>query len=261
MKSKKIFVKLLSVLGLLSFFGIWELVTDVLRLLPPTSLPSPMSVLATFLDKWTVSAPDGTTLGVHILSSLQVAFTGYLLGVAIGVPLGILMGWYKKFDNLASPIFNFMRTIPPLAWIPLMIIVLGIGLKAKAGIVFISAFIPCVINSYSGIKNVSSVHIWVAQTFGATRGEILRGVAIPSALPLIFTGMKISLNSAWTTLVAAEMLGAVSGLGFMMQMGRMYIRPDLIVVGMLCIGLIGLLMSTALDLAEAAFIKGEERKA
>lgn len=261
MKYKRIALKGMSVLGLLSFFLVWQAITAWLHLLPPTSLPSPLTVLGTFVEKWTVSAPDGATLGVHILSSLQVAFSGYLLGVAVGVPLGIFMGWYQRFDRLASPIFNFMRTIPPLAWIPLMIILLGIGLKAKAGIVFISAFIPCVINAYSGIKNVSSVHIWVAQTFGATRGEILRSVAIPSALPLIFTGMKISLNSAWTTLVAAEMLGAVSGLGFMMQMGRMYIRPDLIVVGMLCIGLIGLMMSTALDLVEAALIKGEERAA
>ncbi len=257
MKHNKILLKGLSVLGILSFLFLWELSTDITGWFAPTSLPSPITVFNTFLSKWTTAAPDGSTLGVHIISSLKVAFSGYFLGIIIGIPLGIAMAWYKTFDNLFMPIFNFMRTIPPLAWIPLMIIILGIGLVAKAGIVFISAFIPSVINSYSGIKHTSNVHIWVAQTFGASREEILFNVAIPSSLPMIFTGMKVSLNSAWTTLVAAEMLGAVSGLGFMIQMGRMYIRPDLIVVGMLCIGVIGLILSVILDLIELRFVKGE----
>lgn len=257
MKHKKALLICLSILGMFSFLFLWELSTGIMGWFAPTSLPSPITVWQTFLEKWTVSIPEGSTLGIHILSSLQVAFSGYLLGIIIGIPLGILMAWYKYCDRLIMPVFNFMRTIPPLAWIPLMIILLGIGLVAKAGIVFISAFIPSVINSYSGIKNTSNVYIWAAQTFGASRRKILFHVAIPAALPMIFTGMKVSLNSAWTTLVAAEMLGAVSGLGFMIQMGRMYIRPDLIVVGMLCIGIIGLLLSALLDLLEKRFLKGE----
>lgn len=255
--SKRTKLKLISLFSIVLFFTIWVLVTDVFHLIKPTSLPSPIVVIKTFYNKWFDKAPDGSTLGVHILTSLQIAFYGFLAGAIIGVPLGICMAWFKTFDMAVKPLFDFVRTIPPIAWIPMMILWLGIGVRAKAGIVFLSAFIPCVLNSYSGIKQTSNVHIWVALTFGASRWTVLRKVAIPSALPMIFTGLKLSLNSAWTTLVAAELLGATSGLGYMMQMARLLIRPDIIVVGMLTIGLIGLVMSTCLDLLEDKFVKGD----
>ena len=174
----------------------------------------------------------------------------------IGVPLGIITGWYEKADLVIKPIFDLLRTIPPIGWIPLMIIWFGIGIQAKAGIVFLASFIPCVINTYSGIKQTRSVHIWVVQTFGATRLQTLFYVAIPTAMPMIFTGLKLSLNTAWAALVAAELLGAVSGLGYMIQMARMTVRPDIIIVGMLTIGAIGMILSNLLDYAEDHLVKG-----
>jgi len=149
-----------------------------------------------------------------------------------------------------------VRTIPSIAWIPIMIILLGIGILAKASIVFLSAFIPCVINSYTGIKATKTVHIWVAQTFGGSRLQTLFKVAIPTALPYIFTGMKVSLNAAWTSLLAAEMLGSSRGLGFMIQMGRLLVRADIVVVGMIAIGIFGFLLSSVLDFAESKLVKG-----
>ncbi len=254
--NKKVRLKILSILSILTFLAVWQLCTQVLRLVPPTSLPSPGKVLETFGAKLTETAPDGATLGSHIIVSLQVSLLGFLLGCIIGIPLGILMAWYKKFDLFAKPVFDFVRTIPSIAWIPIMIIILGIGIFAKAAIVFLSAFIPCVINSYTGIKATKNVHIWVAQTFGASWSAILGKVAIPTALPYIFTGMKVSLNASWTSLLAAEMLGSSKGLGFMIQMGRLLIRADVVVVGMITIGLIGFILSTGLDLLEGRFVKG-----
>ena len=254
--NKKLRLKLISILSVLIFLSVWELCTGVLKIIPPTSLPSPIKVCSTLIEKFSVSAPDGSTLGVHIIASLQVSLLGFFLGCVIGIPLGILMAWYRKFDLLAKPVFDFLRTIPPIAWIPIMIIFLGIGVLAEASIVFLSAFIPCVINSYSGIKATNMVHIWTAQTFGASRFRILLKVAIPTALPFIFTGMKVSLNAAWTSLLAAEMLGSSKGLGFMIQMGRLLIRSDIVVVGMIIIGIIGFILSTLIDLLEARFVKG-----
>lgn len=254
--SKKVRLRVLSVLSVLAFLLIWQLCTQVFQLVPPTSLPSPGSVFTTFIAKLTETAPDGATLGNHVIASLQVSLLGFLLGCLIGIPLGIFMAWYKNFDLFVKPVFDFVRTIPSIAWIPIMIIMLGIGILAKASIVFLSAFIPCVINSYTGIKATKSVHIWVAQTFGASRFKTLWKVAIPTALPYIFTGMKVSLNASWTSLLAAEMLGSSKGLGFMIQMGRLLIRADVVVVGMITIGIIGFILSAVLDLMEAKLVKG-----
>lgn len=254
-KSKKIYTAI-SVLSVVGFVLIWHLCTAVLGLVPATSLPAPLTVLNSLIGKFTDTAPDGAILTQHIFASLQVAVMGFLLGAVIGIPLGILMGWYKKVDLLVKPVFDFIRTIPSIAWIPIMIILLGIGVIAKASIVFLSAFIPCIINAYTGIKATKNVHVWVAQTFGATPRVTLFKVAIPTALPYIFTGMKVSLNAAWTSLLAAEMLGSTEGLGFMIMMGRMLLRADIIVVGMVTIGIIGFLLSAVLDLLEAKFVRG-----
>jgi len=255
-KNKSLRLKLVSIGALLLFFLIWELVTDVLHLVPSTMLPSPLKALNTMIGKWTIKKPDGSTLPQHILASLQVSLLGFCFGIIFGVPLGVIMAWWKGADLALKPVFDFVRTIPPIAWIPIMIILSGIGIVAKASIVFLSAFIPCVVNSYTGIKTTKNVHIWVAQTFGASKSRILFKVALPTALPYIFTGLKVSLNSSWGSLVAAEMLGSASGLGYMIQMGRLLCRADLIIVGMIVIGIMGTILSHAIDLLEKTLVKG-----
>lgn len=244
-------------MSVVCFFLVWHLITDVLGLVPSTMLPSPIKTWETIITKMTVTTPDGSTLPQHIIASLKVSLLGFFFGAAIGIPLGVVMAWWERADLALKPVFDFIRTIPPIAWIPITIIFLGIGFVAKAAIVFLSAFIPCVINSYTGIKATKNVHIWVAQTFGASRLTILRKVALPTATPYIFTGLKVSLNSAWTALVAAEMLGSADGLGYMIQMGRLLCRSELIVVGMVVIGIIGTILSFILDSVEKAVVKGE----
>ena len=249
-------MKVISVCALFGFFLIWYLVTEVWKLAPETLLPSPLKALETGIGEWSIKKQDGSTLPQHIFASLRVSLLGFCFGAVIGVPLGILMAWWEKADMCLKPVFDFVRTIPPIAWIPIMIILLGIGVVAKASIVFLSAFIPCVVNSYTGIKSTKKVHIWVGQTFGASKTRLLFKVAIPSALPYIFTGLKVSLNSSWGSLVAAEMLGSDSGLGYMIQLGRLLCRADLIIVGMVVIGIMGTILSAILDFMEMKLVKG-----
>ena len=158
-------------------------------------------------------------------------------------------------DRFVTPLFEIIRPIPPISWIPLTILWLGIGLKAQAFIIFFSAFIPCVINSYTGIKQTSPVLINVAKTFGASNFTIFIKVGIPSSLPITFAGIRVALGNSWSTLVAAEMLASSAGLGYMILMGRAFARPDIIVLGMLVIGIIGAIMTALLELAEKKIVK------
>ena len=255
-RKQKIKFGIVSVISLCLFFGIWYLYTAVFHMKPDYILPSPVQVVQAFISKFAQSAPDGATLPGHILASLKVALSGYFLGAIVGVPLGIAMAWFRKVDLFVTPLFDLIRPVPTIAWIPLMILWFGIGLGAKSAIIFVSAFVPCVINSYAGIKQTKPVHLWVAQTFGASRRKMLFTVAIPTALPLIFTGLRISLGTAWMTLCAAEMLASNRGLGYMIQLNRTLARADLIVVAMLTIGLIGTIFTVGLNALERKFVKG-----
>ena len=258
-RKEKIKFGIVSVFSLCVFFTIWYVCTAVLLLKPDYILPSPVQVVEALIGKLTNTAPDGATLFGHIAASLKVALSGYLLGALVGVLLGIAMAWFRRVDMFVTPLFDLIRPVPTIAWIPLMILWFGIGLGAKSAIIFVSAFVPCVINSYSGIKQTKSVHLWVAQTFGASRKEMLFTVAIPTALPLIFTGLRISLGTAWMTLCAAEMLASNKGLGYMVQINRSLARADLIVVAMLTIGLIGTLFTVGLNALERRFVRGGRR--
>jgi len=215
----------------------------------------PHEVFQTLASKFYDKSFDGSLLPVHIASSLIVAVCGFLMAVCVGVPLGLLMGWYQPFDRFVRPVFEVIRPIPPISWIPIMIIFLGIGLQAKTVIIFFAAFIPSLINSYTGIKLTNPVFINVAKTCGASKWRTFLRVGVPSALPMAFAGMRISLGNAWGTLVAAEMLAANKGLGFMILMGRTYLRVDVIIGGMLVIGLIGVLFAVGFDWVEHKVIK------
>lgn len=257
MKRAKTFnYRILSALSVIGFIGVWYLVTDGFSLFSSYLFPSPVKVAAAFINKLTVKIPDGGTLLTHLLASLKVALYGYFLGMVIGIPTGILMAWYRKVDLIVKPLFDLIRPIPPVGWIPIMILWLGIGIQAKAMVIFVSAVTPCIVNSYSGIKQTSQIHILVAETFGATRWQSLLRVGVPSALPMIFSGLKVSLGASWMALVAAEMLASTKGLGYMIQMNRMVGKADNIIVGMIVIGMVGTFLSGVLGFLERRFVKG-----
>lgn len=244
----------LPVLTIVVFLALWELAVGS-GLISSTFLPKPSQLAVTFVDKLSQVEPEGATLGQNILSSLQTSLSGFVVAVLIGIPLGLLMGFYEPIDRFVKPIFELIRPIPPIAWIPLTVVVLGIGFQAKMFIICFAAFVPCVMNSYTGIKLTNPTLINVAKTCGATDFQIFTKVCIPSALQMVFAGVRLALSTSWVTLVAAEMLASSSGLGYMIQMGRMLARPDLIVLGMLIIGLIGYLISLVVGKLENELAK------
>ena len=248
-QNKKLKLVLLSILGLVLFFGIWECSVRF-GLVSERTLCAPSTALETLFTKMVEKKPDGATIPVHFLASIKLSLSGFLLAIVIGIPLGLFMGYYKVLDSLFTPLFEIIRPIPPIAWIPIIILTMGIGFNAKVFIIFVSAFVPCVVNSYLGIKLTNQTLINVAKTFGASRWQVFTKVCIPSSMNMVFTGMRISLGNSWSTLVAAEMLASTQGLGYMIQIGRSLSRPEIIIVGMAVIGVTGAIMSGLLSLCE-----------
>lgn len=240
---------LLSWSGIIIFLVIWE---GAVRLgfVSPDKLVAPSQIVLTFIDKLSNPIPDGNTITVHFFTSLKLVVLGFLVSCIVGIPLGLMMGFFNFANKLFTPIFEIIRPIPPLAWIPIVIVVLGIGLKAELFIIFVATFVPCVINSYTGIKATNPTLINVAKTAGASKMQIFFKVGIPSALPMVFTGIKVAFGSAWATLVAAEMIASSEGLGYMIQQGRVARRPDIVLLGMLVIGLVGAFLTELLTLLE-----------
>lgn len=248
---------MLSFFGVLLFFAIWQAAV-MTGIADSNLLPTPLKVFETIIQKFGQAEPDGNIMSVNIIASLKVALSGFLLAIAVGVPLGLVMGWFEVAEAFFRPVFELVRPIPPIAWIPLVVVWFGIGLQAKALIIFFSAFVPCVINAYTGIQLTNQTYVNVAKTFGASNFELFFKVGIPSSLPMVFAGIRVALGSSWSTLVAAEMLAATAGLGYMIQFGRTIARPDLVVAGMVVIGAIGAALSGVLSLAEKKFMKGQK---
>lgn len=243
----------LSIIGVLGFLLLWQILS-MSGLVSARYLVPPLKIINLFFVKLVDPAPDGAVLTINVLSSLTVALTGFFLAIVIGVPLGLLMGWYRGFDSFMRPVFEIIRPIPPVSWIPLTIVWMGIGLTAKAFIVFFAAFVPCLINAYTGIRQTSPVLINVAKTCGASNFTTFVKVGIPSALFMTFAGIRVALGTSWATLVAAEMLAAASGLGYMILMGRQFARPDIIILGIVVIGAIGTALTYLLGLVERKFL-------
>lgn len=239
----------LSVSAILLFFIIWECLV-LFNVIDSRKLCDVLDIFKLFIIKLSDPNPDGAVLLVNIWSSLEIALCGFLLAIVIGIPLGWLMGWYRGFDAFMRPIFEIIRPIPPVSWIPLTIVWMGIGLQSKAFIVFFSAFVPCLINAYTGIRQTKEVLINVGKTFGASNFTCFWKVGIPSSMTMTFAGIKVAIGNAWATLVAAEMLAASSGLGFMILMGRNYGRVDLIILGIVVIGILGVIISYLIGACE-----------
>ncbi|KUO77721.1 MAG: ABC transporter permease [Clostridia bacterium BRH_c25] len=258
-KKERLRLTVLSISGMMIFLALWQISVGF-GWIPKKFLAPPTEVLKSFAIKFYDTRPDGSTLLVHFISSFYIALVGFTSAVVIGTPLGLLMGYYKVFDKLVKPVFELIRPIPPIAWIPLSVLWLGIGTTAKSYIIFLAAFVPCVINSYTGVRLTNPVLINVAKTCGASKWKIFIRVCVPSALPLVFTGIRIALGNAWSTLVAAELLASTAGLGYMIQQGRSLVRPDIIIVGMLTIGLTGALMAFAVGSLENKVVPWRVRK-
>src|SRR6185437_6164405 len=175
----------------------------------------------------------------HIVHSVVLVVLGFLVAAGTGVPLGLLMGASTRAEALINPVFLLIRPIPPLAWIPLAILWLGLGDAAKIMVIWFAAFVPSVINSFTGVRGIEPYVIEAARMLGTPRFRFVREVLIPAATPSIFTGMRLSLQASWTTLVAAELVGALYGLGRILNVAQQDIYPGMIFVGMACVSILG----------------------
>ncbi|WP_240930445.1 ABC transporter permease [Isoptericola sp. BMS4] len=243
-------LRLLNALSIVGGIGIWWILA-----LAGFQFPTPPEVVATGAELWR----DGT-LQQDVLASLGRVLTGFLLGSAVAVPVGFLMGWYTVARGLFEPWIQFFRTIPPLALLPLVLVLLGIGELPKVFVIFLAAFLACVISTYQGVVGVDRTLINAARVLGAKDGRIFVRVVIPASTPFILVGMRVGLGSAWATLVAAELLAAQAGLGYRMQQAQLYYDLATIFVGIIAIGILGLVMDRLLLLAETRLTGWQERR-
>lgn len=198
-------------------------------------------------------------LPLDIVSSLRRVLTGFLLGVALAIPVGFLMGWYRVARALIEPYIQFFRMIPPLAVIPLAIVTMGIDEAPKVFVIFLASFLSCVVATYQGVISVDRTLINAARVLGAKDRVIFPRVIVPASIPFILVGVRIGLGSAWATVVAAELIAAQSGLGFRMQQAQLYYDLPTIFVSLITIGILGLFMDRLVQAAERRLTQWQER--
>jgi ABC-type nitrate/sulfonate/bicarbonate transport system permease component len=225
---------------LAAFVVVWEVISVYGQRINPqldVMMPPPTAVVSAAIDLF-----QRGVLFTHILDSLKRVLAAVGTATALGVPLGLAMGWSARFRAAVDPVLEFIRPIPPLAWIPLSILWFGIGDMQIVYIIFLAAFFPVVLNSMAGARDVDTYLVRAGLSLGARRGELFRTVVLPAALPQIFTGVRIGLGIGWMALVAGELVAAPSGLGFMINNARTLFRSDYILLGMVLIGVLGLVL-------------------
>lgn len=209
-------------------------------------LPPPLKVLEGMGEL----IGEGTLL-THISVSLYRFLIGYLCAVAIAIVLGLIFGWFNRLWGIIDPIVQVLRPISPIAWFPFIVLWFGIGDIPAMVIIFIAAFFPVLLSTVSGVSKVDQVYLKVARNFGMKQYQILTKIVFPAAFPYIAQGLHLALGSAWVFLVAGEMVGTQSGLGFLIIDARNNIRLDLVLAGIIFIGLAGLLLDKLIRLLES----------
>lgn len=227
----------------------WFALTTWTGAIGPGRFPSPAETLDA-LRQIAVQGYADARLATHALHSAKLVLLGFATATLVGVPLGLAMGWSRACEALVNPTFLLLRPIPPLAWIPLAIVWLGLGDAAKVLVIWFAAFVPAVINSYAGVRSIEPYLIEAARMLGVSRGMLVREVLVPGAMPMIFTGLRLSLQACWTTLVAAELIGAIAGLGHVLYQASLDLFPAMIVVGMIAVAVSAAAMMLLLGFAE-----------
>ncbi|HDT6511138.1 TPA: taurine ABC transporter permease TauC [Klebsiella aerogenes] len=235
----------LSVATLAVLLAIWWAVT-ALQLISPLFLPSPWQVLQKLL---TIAGPQGfmdATLWQHLAASLTRIAIALVLAAIVGVPVGIAMGLNPTVRGILDPLIELYRPVPPLAWLPLVIIWFGIGETPKILLIYLAIFAPVVMSTLAGVKSAQQVRVRAAQSLGASRAQVLWLVILPGALPEILTGLRIGLGVGWSTLVAAELIAATRGLGFMVQSAGEFLATDVVLAGIAVIAIIAFVLELGL---------------
>lgn len=217
-------------------------------------LPTPERIIASFADAWKGEIQGGRPLPEHFGWSLLRVFAAFALACVTAIPVGIAMGVSRIARGIFDPPVEFYRPLPPLAYLPLIVIWFGIEETAKIVLIYLACFAPLAMAARAGVKSVMIEQINAAYSLGASKWQVIRHVVIPGALPEIFTGMRIAIGFGWTTLVAAEMVAATAGLGQMVLNASNFLRTDVVIMGIVVIGVVAYAFDLLMRYIERAVV-------
>ena len=228
----------IGIIGLLVF---WQAVSSLYNL--DVILPGPITVFSDVIRTLTLADSDqwlyGPNIYVHLLLSFLRAIVGFAVAAAVAIPAGILIGRYRTAREFVEPVIRLLYPVPGIAWIPLAILWFGLTDKAVIFVVFMAEFFPLFFNTEAGVRNINPIIIDAGRCYGASGFTLLRRVILPAAAPYIITGMRIALGGAWRMIVAAEMLSAKAGVGFVLTEARFQFRADDLMMSMILISVVG----------------------
>lgn len=233
----------------LSLFALWRLATAE-EWVAPQILPAPALVAQTVKEQL-----QSGELVTNVLISLQRIAGGFAAGALAGVLLGVAMGLSARVEDYLSPLFKALSQVPVLGFVPLAMMVFGIGESLKLVIIAIASLVPVALNTLKGIRAVPRAYVEVAQAFRFSRSQLLRKVVLPGAVPAIFAGLRHGLTQAWLSLVTVELLASSEGLGFLIVWGRQLFQLDLVVAAIVVVGIVGLFLDKGLALIEARLLR------
>ena len=246
-----------SIGAIVLLFVIWYAVSHS-SFVKPGYIPTPEELGKTFFEI-VRDGYQGKPLYEHIGISLFRTLTGFLLGVVVGVPVGLLSGYSRRAGAMISPIMAFIRPIPPIAFIPMAVLYFGLGEVGKIVLIFFVSFNYVQTNAQAGAANFPIAYRRAAETLGLTRMQTFTNIVMPGALLQIFTGLKVALALSWAVVVAAELVGAQSGLGFMISDAALLFRIPVVYIGVAMIGVIGLILNLALNALETRIVHWKGR--
>lgn len=256
MKKPKI-ERILTIGTVVVIFVVWILATTVGGV-KELFIPSPKSVWNAFVDV-TRNGYKGSTLLQHIGTSMKRLVIAYLLVVVTAVPLGLLSGYNSKIRAILEPIIEFYRPLPPLAYYTILVLWMGIDEGSKLALLYLAGFAPVYIACVAGVIRIKEDYIYGAQTLGANKRQIFFYVIFPAALTDVFTGLRTALGVEYTTLVAAEMVAATAGIGWMVLDASNYLRSDVVFMGVIIMGITGILLDKIIQLIEKKIIHWKGR--
>jgi ABC-type nitrate/sulfonate/bicarbonate transport system permease component len=239
----------LSIAGFASLFALWSAIA-LSGLVPAAFLPTPWAVAMRFVEL-TQTSFVGFTIQEHLWSSVKRYLLGFGLAAVIGVTMGLLMGWFRWLDEIASPLFEAVRFVAPIAWVPFAALWFGTGIGGPTLIIFMGAFPPALVNAYRGARFVEPRLIEAAQMLGAGNLRVIVEVLLPASVPSIVAGLRISAGLGWQSLVGAELIVASSGIGYLMVKGQSNISTATVMSGMIAIGAVGFAIDVILRRIEA----------
>jgi NitT/TauT family transport system permease protein len=249
-----------GLLGLTLFFVGWYVLTEVLKLPRFEKIPNPLSVVVDWLDPHATRSLFAPSYYLDILYSVGRTYVAFFAAVVLGVSVGLLMGWSMIFFNFTFPLVEIFRPIPPLSWIPLAIIVLPGTELPVVYVTFIAAFFATIMNTILGVHSIDRKYFLAARCLGAGPLDVLRDVAVPGALPFIFTGLQIAMGLAWMSLVAGEIIAGQQGLGYYIYQAASLFQYDQVVMYMFTLGFLGFISSVLIRRVGQSMMAWEEAR-